>query len=737
MNIVCDLFFMLMILVVLYGYMSYLNRRFRVDMECLPVITFSGIGCLIFLAGILNIMELMFCLIVAVGGVLALKSIICRQYPDKSKGLLFMLILAIYLLIYLNAQKFYHYDNFSHWCLIVKSLWLESKFPNFENTMISFQAYPVGSACFIWFVCKFLGFTEGHVMFAQSMLILSCAGPLFAFARKETKLKKILMWVIACIGGIFLVSCGSEFANGMHNVLVDTLLAAVAVAACAVVFLYKDQIVIAIWCVMPLLVLEVCIKNSGIMWVVAIIIEIICLSGRQIKDAKLLKALGALLAITGGYIYLWKAHIALVFTNAETSYHAMSLENYWTELGNKSSEDIEVIKRLFLQRFFATDEQLWWMLGAMFGVLILAKICHPSFYKNSKILFGCIYSITIVLIYQAGNFAMYLFSMHIDEAKRLAGYGRYVMTLRIFICGIMLIMLLQLIQQTEWNERLRSNWHTIVMAGLLLGMIVWCNSQDAATWIVHPQFVQGREVSRTNLDDMIETYGLEADKRSLIYIGEPLDWDVGYRYFMSKYLLWSSRIQTVNTAEISVLDNFMQYDYLIFLERDETLKEWLVANEFPADMECIKTADVEYQKAADAIRELNQENYLSIISVSDDASVSFTDEIAESMYSIGLKYDLRGCYRQGYIAIIDAGQVIYETLGEERLEYSNDVSGVHCDVVSAGYNAGKQSSIILDGVEYSNNRRGMNIVIYDKEQQKVVNTTTFDIWARDGHYVVK
>lgn len=737
MSIVCDLLFCTMIFVVLYGYMSYFNRRFRIAMECLPIIIFSGIGSLIFLAGILNIMELMFWLIVVGGGVLALRSVVRRQYPEKSIGLLCLLILAVYLLIFLNSQKFYHYDNFSHWCLIVKSLWLESKFPNFENPMITYQAYPVGSACFIWFVCKFLGFTEGHVMFAQSMLTLSCAGPLFAFARNETKIKKMLMGAVAYVGGVFLVSYGSGLGNGIHNAMVDSLLAAVAVAACAIVLLYKDQIVVAVWCVMPLLVLEVCIKNSGIMWVVAITIEIICFSGAKIKEAKLIKSLCALLAITGGYIYLWKAHIALVFAHAETSNHAMSLENYQTVLGNKSSEDIEFIKKLFLQSFFSSKETLWWMLGGVIGVLILAKIFQPGFMKNGKILFGCIYSIVIVLLYQSGNFAMYLFSMPMGEAKVLAGYDRYVMTLRAFIWGIMLLMLIQLIQQTDWKERLFSNWHTLVMAGLLLGTVVRCNGKDVENWIVHPQFIQGREASRTHLDNIIDTYNLEQNKRSLIYIAGPPDRDVGYRRYMSKYLLWPNQLQTVNTEEIHVLDNFMQYDYLVFLERDAVLEEWLVNNGLPADTECIKTADVEYRKAADAIRELNQENYLSIISVSDDASVSFTDEMAESMHSIGLQYDLTGCYRQGYIAIIDAGEIIYEAVGEERLEYSGDVSGVHCDVVSAGFIAGKESSIILDGVENSNDQRGMNIVIYDKEQQMVVNSTTFDTWARDGHYVMK
>lgn len=636
MSIVRDIFFCMMIFVVLYGYMFYFNRRFQIAMECLPIIIFSGIGCLIFLAGILNIMELTFWLIVVGGGVLAFRSVIRRQYPDKPMGLMFMLILALYLLIYLNGQKFYAYDDFSHWCLIVKSLWLESRFPNFENTVVTFQAYPVGSACFIWFVCKFLGFTEGHVMFAQAMLILSCAGPLFAFARNEIKIKKVLMWTVAFVGGIFLVSYGSGLANGMYNVLVDSLLAAVAIAAFAIAFLYKDQIILAVWCVLPLLVFEVCIKNSGIMWVVAIIIEIMCISGKQIKSIEFFKTLSVLLAAVGGYIYLWKSHITLVFANAETSKHAMSLENYQTILGEKSTEDIELIKSLFLQRFFSAKEMLWWMLGALLGVLLLAKIFQPKFVQNGKILFGCIYSIAIVFIYQVGNFVMYLFSMPWGEASSLAGYDRYVMTLRAFIWGIMLLMLLQLIQQTNWKKRLLSNCPTIVMAGLLLGTVVWCNSNDAVNWVIPPQFAQGLAASRTHLDNLIDTYDLEPNKSSMVYIGGPPDRDGGYRKYMSKYLLWSSRLQTVTTEEIHALDDFMQYDYLILLERDEVLEEWLVNNGFSADTECIRTTDVEYRKAADAIRELNQENYISIISVSDDASVSFTDELAEGMHGIGL-----------------------------------------------------------------------------------------------------
>lgn len=47
-------------------------------------------------------------------------------------------------------------------------------------------------------------------------------------------------------------------------------------------------------------------------------------------------------------------------------------------------------------------------------------------------------------------------------------------------------------------------------------------------------------------------------------------------------------------------------------------------------------------------------------------------------------------------------------------------------VVSAGYDCGCVSSIIIDGKEYSINSRGINIVIYNNETNQVVDTVCFD-----------
>ncbi len=47
-------------------------------------------------------------------------------------------------------------------------------------------------------------------------------------------------------------------------------------------------------------------------------------------------------------------------------------------------------------------------------------------------------------------------------------------------------------------------------------------------------------------------------------------------------------------------------------------------------------------------------------------------------------------------------------------------------IVSAGFECGDYSSIIIDGVEYSRNNRGLNIVVYNNETGQVIDTVCFD-----------
>lgn len=119
--------------------------------------------------------------------------------------------------------------------------------------------------------------------------------------------------------------------------------------------------------------------------------------------------------------------------------------------------------------------------------------------------------------------------------------------------------------------------------------------------------------------------------------------------------------------------------------------------------------------------------YTIFISIKDEATENLTAEITQSLNNLGLKTDLTGKYRNSYFAIVSPNG-IQEEISEAKLEAEgmlrNGLSNY--SIVSAGYKCGNVSSIKIDGVEYSVNSRGLNIVVYNNESHRVIDTVCFD-----------
>ena len=126
---------------------------------------------------------------------------------------------------------------------------------------------------------------------------------------------------------------------------------------------------------------------------------------------------------------------------------------------------------------------------------------------------------------------------------------------------------------------------------------------------------------------------------------------------------------------------------------------------------------------------LADENIVAVIAVSDSASAAFCDAMAESFQRIGLYVNLQYHHRLGYAAILSDGQVIFEQLAENRTDtiyYDTTIGDVSFSVTSAGFDALNLASIKINGVEYALNNRGLNIVIYDKNAEAVIDSFSVD-----------
>ncbi len=132
--------------------------------------------------------------------------------------------------------------------------------------------------------------------------------------------------------------------------------------------------------------------------------------------------------------------------------------------------------------------------------------------------------------------------------------------------------------------------------------------------------------------------------------------------------------------------------------------------------------------------QINKDKYLLMFSVADEGSNALDDKLQKKLAEMGLKQKLKGNFRWSYLAIINNGKVLAEELSPKLIEKSVLIDDWLVSIKSGGFEAGSISSVQVDGVEYSQNRRGLNIVVFDKTIGSVVDSVCFDTHLNFGKY---
>lgn len=127
----------------------------------------------------------------------------------------------------------------------------------------------------------------------------------------------------------------------------------------------------------------------------------------------------------------------------------------------------------------------------------------------------------------------------------------------------------------------------------------------------------------------------------------------------------------------------------------------------------------------DFLNGVMNEEIVLFIAVKDEASRGMNEIIINDLHSLGVKTDLRGKYRQSYYAIISKDSVI-ERLSDDKISYHGKIGNTDYEIASAGKTVGDYSSIRINGIEYSKNGRGMNIVVFNTEDGAVIDAFSID-----------
>jgi|GEM_PF-342525 len=129
----------------------------------------------------------------------------------------------------------------------------------------------------------------------------------------------------------------------------------------------------------------------------------------------------------------------------------------------------------------------------------------------------------------------------------------------------------------------------------------------------------------------------------------------------------------------------------------------------------------------------NTAGNIIVISVKDTPGLALNSFVASGLKALGLKTNLEGKHGHSYIAVLNGGKVIFEQLGEDSNPVVYDAKfgkfTVHSE--SRIYTNGNLSVININGKDYSVNSRGLNIVVYKKSDQTLVDSVCFDTHVSD------
>lgn len=436
---------LLLPLLSIMGYVVYITVKWKVRVEFSPAIVVSTIGVIMLFAGILNVMLATTYLIILIGICLLITLCVKNRNINKiifSPSNLFLLAVGALLTWRLYKTMSFHYDDFSHWQLVVKYVLRYDALPSYKSNIIGFNAYPTGVAGFIYYVLRLIGFREDLSILTQAVLTLVYFLPVLVFVNKRS----ILNWVAAII--LFLTLFAQNIVFG--TMLVDDLLAFVAIACFAIIIYYKNEIKKATLCLMPICIFLVLIKNSGFFFIAALALLTIINSRKNNnlkKDA--LYIIGFTLKIPALIFYLWTRHVQYLFWDGMSSKHALNISSYASYFKTQSWEElkvrfVEVMKRMVdINNASVRNLVIITTIALVITILVYAK--------DKKIIlrrYICclLYSTFIYFLYGISLVGLYSTSMKGYESEILAGFYRYQRTIILAICGYFVVLILKAIK---------------------------------------------------------------------------------------------------------------------------------------------------------------------------------------------------------------------------------------------------------------------------------------------------
>lgn len=575
------------------GYVAFARAYGKISACASYIFVLSSLSCLTYLAGLANLL-LPAAFLLFFGGIAFLIFVIVKRrfslaYNRSSLSTLNLGFAAglIVLVASLIGTNFVHYDNFSHWAVVVKNMLITNRFPDASSAIINFKDYPLGSSSFLYYFCRVVGNGQGVMLTGQTLLLLACFYAMFGVIRDVRRFLLVALLGLCCSSmAIFNISIRA------NNLLVDFLLPLLALAGIAIVAAGDKRFSAACFTSLPVLSLLVIVKSTGIFFALLCYLYILFVAFQQKKmdrsGAAYVRPAVITVVLSLVTIILWNVHtsIALAGESVKFSFDPATLASAFA---GRTPEQESAIVSLFLKtavslKIPATRGILIFNVLAVLAYLI-ARI---AFRKRWKLL-GVLIALDIsIVFYYAGVLGLYLVSMPLNEAMELSGFERYASSIVLFFIGALSMCAVGDLERSFYLQRgtgkdsrvYKSLFSKNLYQGAAMGVTL------IAALILLSEFNGMNSITRAypeSLPARVEALvgdnwsSVDNETRYLIYASDQ-DGEVSNYYlrYVGRYFLFAANVDV--TSEISDKD-FMSriqgYDRFVILQNTPAIRSFM------------------------------------------------------------------------------------------------------------------------------------------------------------------
>lgn len=578
--------FMLMILS-LFGYSLFFEEKFKINRFISPLFSLSIITLITYFSGLLKLLQYSSYIIFIIGLLLFIRRILGLRREDfyniEVINTLNFLLISCFIMLscILLSSKLIHYDNFSHWAIVIKQMLIEDAFPNANSVLIDFKNYPLGTSSWIYYVCKIVGRSEGVMLAAQGTMIYASIYAFFSIIKDRKRL---------LFSSLILMSIGVmnvfNIAIRMDNLLVDFVLPLVTLAIIATIYFYKNNIKQCVYAILPIMSMLLLVKNNAIFfWGISTIYLLYIFFKSESKKKNFIKVL---ICITISLLVYgsWSLHIKSEFKDANFKFDISSQESE-EDTSVKTKEEIAIVLQEFKSQVFNIKNNIsmgfvYCNIVALIGCIILKKVNNKKHHSFKLLLIS---DITFILYY-IGILGMYIFMMPMDEAEYLAGFDRYSSSIMIFLVGVMTFSFVIDIENSFYIKQGRYRdiyafkslqtkkiYMNSTLAVSAVGFMLLLSEVNGMAYLNEryyetlPGKVEAIVGNNFSMDDShYALYATDTDSQVSNY----------YLEYIARYMLMDPNVYVFSSFDDEyIIENIKSFDYLVLVESDDKAESYM------------------------------------------------------------------------------------------------------------------------------------------------------------------